>query len=228
MGLECKDLAFDECEIKFASEDTGTFEGYASVFGNKDFQNDIIEKGAYSDTLKSRKAPVLMLYGHNPGRVIGKWTDLAEDSRGLHVRGEFTPGHTDAQNVRASAKHGAISGMSVGIVVREKEEQGDIRVIKSASLVEISLVSMPANDEARIDAGTVKALTEGMDSLKDAERILRDSGWSRAAATDFVSQLKSIEQGDPDEVAALKAELEAVKSKYIRAKTALLRNGIFV
>ena len=228
MSLVCKDLAFDDCEIKFQSAESGTFEGYASTFGNKDHQNDIIEKGAYSDTLKNRKTPVLMLFGHNPGRVIGKWTGLSEDTRGLYVKGEFTPGHTDAQNVRASAKHGAISGMSVGIMVNDKQEEGDIRIIKSVSLVEISLVSMPANDEARIDAGTVKALAEGMDSLKDAERILRDSGWSRSAACDFVSHMKSLAQGDPEDVADLKAELESVKAKYIKAKTALLRNGIFI
>jgi phage head maturation protease len=40
-------------EIKSAKED-GTFSGYAAVFGNIDLGHDVIEPGAYEDTLMVR------------------------------------------------------------------------------------------------------------------------------------------------------------------------------
>lgn len=230
MSLECRDLALSDCEVKFAGNDSGVFEGYASVFGGVDSYGDTIVRGAYAETLKqeNRKAPILMLFGHNPGRVIGKWTDVAEDSKGLHVRGEFTPGHTDAQNVRASMKHGAISGLSIGFYARKAEETETGRILKGIDLVEVSVVSMPADTDARVDLASVKAYQDDIKSIRDAERFLRDAGMSKAAAAAFLSQVKSMEQGDPDEVANLKAEHKALQEKYVKAKTALYRAGIFI
>lgn len=198
-----KRAIFAEAELKFAGEKHGVFEGYASVFNGVDSYGDTILPGAYADTLKDRgdKGPVLMLYGHNPGRVIGKWVELREDSKGLFVRGEFTPGNTDAQNVYANLKFGALSGLSIGYRIPpngadEKADGG--RYIKSIELFEISVVSMPADNLARVD--DVKSAIEAIQSLSDAEGMLRDAaGFSRKEATAFVSRLKAILQSDSGE-----------------------------
>lgn len=204
-----------ECEIKFAKDGGGSFEGYASKFDGNDSYNDTIQKGAFSKTLETRGRPPLMLYGHDSGRVIGKWTELGEDSSGLIVKGEFTPGHTDAQNIHASLKHGAIDGLSIGFRIpkggaEEKDDGG--RIIKAIDLVEISVVSMPADDAARISM--VKSEIETIESMKEAELYLRDSGeFSRSTATCFVSQLKSLIQSDSEaelkqQIAELKKQIE--------------------
>lgn len=192
-----KDLALADCEIKFAGDSVGSFEGYASVFGGVDSYGDTIVRGAYADTLKDRRTPVLMLYGHNPGRVIGKWTALAEDSRGLHVRGELTPGHTDAENTRASLKHGAISGMSIGYYVPEGgasiSEDGKSRTLSKISLVEISVVSMPADDAARIDLSSVKSMLDQCTTFAELEDVLRDAAmFSRSSAKAFLARVKDV------------------------------------
>ena len=46
--LECK---YEEVEV----DDKGSFEGYASVFNNKDLGNDVIRKGAFAQTLMDKK-----------------------------------------------------------------------------------------------------------------------------------------------------------------------------
>lgn len=226
--LVCKDLAFADCELKFADADAqvGTFEGYASVFDVKDHQDDIVAPGAYADSIKKdgRAHPVFMLFNHDPGRVIGKWTDLSEDSKGLHVRGEFTPGHTDAQNARASAMHEAITGLSVGIKVVNADKSDDgARVIKSAHLVEVSLVAAPANQYARVEPGTVKSLIDDIESLKDAELVLREAGMSKAQAVAFLARCKAVTRGEPDEIATLKAELQEKTARLVQVERDLLR-----
>ena len=169
--LETRSIGLDAAEVKFAGDKAGSFTGYASVFGGLDSYGDTILPGAYTETIKARRP--LMLYGHNPGRVIGKWTEIAEDSKGLLVRGEFTPGHSDAQDVYASLKHGALNGLSIGFRIPEggAEMAEERRLLKRIDLFEISVVSMPADDAARI--GDVKSAIEALTTRTDFEASLR-------------------------------------------------------
>lgn len=195
-------ISLADAGIKFAADESGVFEGYASVFNGVDSYGDTILPGAYKATLKAaRKSPILMLYSHNPRDVIGKWHEMVEDERGLYVKGEFTPGHTLAADVYRNMKFGAISGLSIGYMIPEggaKREQDGRRIIKKIDLFEISVVSMPADSAARVD--DVKSAIEAIQSLSDAEGMLRDAaGFSRKEATAFVSRLKAILQSDSGE-----------------------------
>jgi uncharacterized protein len=199
-----KDIALAQCEIKFSSSNPREFEGYASVFGGVDSYGDTILRGAYADTLKNRRSPVLMLYGHNPGRVIGKWMDLAEDDIGLRGRGELTPGHSDAEDVYASLRHGSISGLSIGYRVPEGGEQrsadGRTRTLSRIDLVEISVVSMPADDAARIDLASVKQMLDECSTTREVEEFLRDAGgFSRSSAKAIVARVRSVSQREAEE-----------------------------
>lgn len=223
--LHKMDLSLRDCEIKL-SHKPGQFEGYASVFGGVDSYGDTIEKGAFSATLEGRSRPPLMLYGHNPGRVIGKWIGLEEDSRGLYGKGEFTPGHSDAQDVLASLRHGAIDGLSIGFRIPkggadEKSDGG--RVIRRVDLVEISVVTMPADDAARIHS--VKELIDSIDSLKDAELFLREAGVARSAARDFVSRLSKVIRREGGEVREQVTKLDGAEDflKRLAALEQLLK-----
>ena len=191
------DNPLELCDLKFASGKTGVFEGYASTFGNVDSFGDTILKGAFSDTLEERKRPVRMFFGHSPGRVIGKWTMLKEDRIGLRVNGELTPGHSDAENVYASLKHGTLDGLSIGFRIptggAEDTDSGG-RLISKVDLIEISVVSLPAEDEARISS--VKSITDEINSIqtiRDAETFLRDAGsFPRSMAKALISQLRAV------------------------------------
>ena len=85
------------------------FEGYASIYGEPDSFGDTIRPGAFAKTLKNRKAtPVAMLWSHDPSRPIGVWTAMAEDARGLKVKGrlirETSGGCSTRSNVSESAR----------------------------------------------------------------------------------------------------------------------------
>ena len=204
------------CQLKFTdigmpnAEDNGIFTGYASVFGGIDSFGDTIMKGAFTDTLEDRERPVRMFNSHNPTKPIGKWLSLEEDDIGLFVQGELTPNHTDAQDVYASMKHGALDGLSIGFRIPtgggEDLDDGGRRLTK-IDLVEISPVTMPADDDARV--ATIKSEIEEIESIRDVEIFLRDAGFSRSMAKAFISQLRPLYQREVDEEQQHKEALEA-------------------
>lgn len=183
--------------LKFDETKAGYFAGYASIFGGVDSYGDTVAPGAYKSTLTGRDRPIAMRWNHY-GPIIGKWVAVAEDEKGLYVEGQLTPGHSVAQDVYASLKHGSIDGMSIGYRVKQQEQTGeDTRILKEIELVEISVVEQPADLGARI--GDVKSALAEMKSLKEIEALLRDAGgFSRADACAMVTRIKSLGQSDSD------------------------------
>jgi hypothetical protein len=124
---------------------------------------------------------------------------MREDAVGLHVEGKLALKTGRGQEAHELLKMGALSGLSIGFVTREDiyDKVTGIRTLKKVDLWEVSLVTFPANDAARVSA--VKTI-ESISSLSDAERYLRDAGgFSRAQATALLSRLKSLSgQGEPD------------------------------
>lgn len=190
-----------------------TFEGYGAVFNNTDSDGDTFVEGAFAKSLKQR-VPA-MLSEHRMGVVPGKFVDLAEDETGLKVKGELTPGHSLASDIGASLKHGAVTGLSVGFITRAYEPKGEDKrgiIIKEADLFEISIVSMPANDKARI--ADVKSAIDAITDFKSAENFMREAcGFSHSTAVGFIGRLRGLlgEQADSGQAkGATLGDLESV------------------
>lgn len=65
-----------------------TVQFYGSAFGNEDSDGDIIMPGAYTKTIlengpASRQPRIKQLFQHDTYRIIGKFTELTEDQKGL-------------------------------------------------------------------------------------------------------------------------------------------------
>lgn len=210
--MEIKQLALSNVELRFDGDKAGTFAGYASKFGGVDSYGDTILPGAYRKTLKKRERPIRMRWNHW-GPVIGKWLDLREDDAGLYVEGELTPGHSVAEDVAASLKHGAVDGLSIGFRPVQIRDLGDgRRELKEIELIEISVVEEPADLGARV--ADVKSAIDEADSLKEIEAILREAGrFSRADACALVARVKSMARG---ERVAETAGAEEIRSLFQR------------
>ena len=191
--METKTLALEGAQFKFDDEGR-KFSGYASVFNGVDRYGDTIVPGAYLKTIGKRERPIQLRWNHH-GDVIGKWTTIAEDEKGLFVEGELTPGHSKASDVYALLKHGAVTGLSIGYRPVKTEDHGDgKRSLKEIELIEISIVETPADNAAHI--GDVKSAIEHIESPKDAEEILRANGFTRSEACALVSRIKTLAHGD--------------------------------
>ena len=87
---EIKKVVF-ESEVKAGEQ--GIFSGYGSIFGNEDQGNDIVQKGAFTKSLKQRPAnKVKMLFQHKTDEPIGVFDEIYEDQKGLFVKGRLALG----------------------------------------------------------------------------------------------------------------------------------------
>lgn len=178
-------------EIKAVSED-GTFEGYASVFGVVDDWDDVVVAGAFKQSLADHKAAgtmPAMLWQHDSTEPIGVWLEAAEDAKGLKVKGQLALATRRGQEAYALLKMKAIDGLSIGFCTvpgTSTYNDDGVRFVAQVDLWEISLVTFPANKVATVT--NVKAAGE-LAAPKDAERILRDAGFSKAEAKTFVSRV---------------------------------------
>lgn len=195
--MQHKMLDFSAVDVKFDDMRRGFFSGYASVFGGVDSYGDTVMQGAYKATLENRKRPVQLRWNHY-GEVIGKWIDIRETEKGLWVEGELTPGHSKAEDVYASLKHGAISGLSIGYRINKGVPNATGGVdLHEIDLVEISVVESPADVAAQI--GDVKSTVDALQSYKECEGFLREyCSLSRSDATMLVNRIKAIAHGERD------------------------------
>jgi HK97 family phage prohead protease len=166
-----------ECEYKeMDTDDDGSFEGYASVFNNKDLGNDVIRQGAFTKTITGRKASsIKLLYQHKTDEPIGVIDSLEEDKRGLKIKGRLAMGTQKGREVFELMKMGALDSMSIGYRLQpdgyKYDDKNKRRVIKEVDLMEVSMVTFPMNPKAKI----TKVKLAEMDA-REIEAYLRDVG----------------------------------------------------
>ncbi len=174
-----------DLEVKAVGDD-GTFSGYGSVFGVVDSYKEIVAPGAFAESLAELAAkgrPVPVLWMHRADTPIGVWDELREDDKGLHGSGTLlTKDVAQAREAHALMKARAVTGLSIGYWVRESsyDEKTGIRTLTKLELVEVSLVTFPANDEARVEAVKFKLARGQLPTLPEFESFLREAGFSKS------------------------------------------------
>lgn len=182
-------------ELKSIS-DNGTFTGYASVFGELDWYREVVLPGAFKNSIKSLKdkgRKLVMLWQHKQDTPIGVYNVLIEDEIGLYVEGEVNMDVQQGREAHSLMKQRALDGLSIGIntVDNYYNEKLNINYLKEVLLGEISPVTFPAGDSARI--ATVKSISD-LETLSDCEKILREAGFFKSESVAFVSRMKAILQ----------------------------------
>ena len=198
-----------DCEWKIYDDEdedkAGRFSGYASIFGNKDLGNDVVEKGAFASSLR-RKSPkqIKMLFMHKTDEPIGVYEKMEEDDKGLRVEGKLALGTQRGKEVYELMKMGAIDGLSIGYRVDAKgynyDDDGKKRRLKNVDLMEISAVTFPMNPKAR-----VRKVKGAECTIREWEELLRDVGGlsrneSKVGAKALVKALsqRDVDDGMPE------------------------------
>lgn len=190
-----------------AHSDGGTIEGYGAVYGALDRDGDIIAPGAFTESLKGR-AP-LMLWQHNAREPIGIWERVEEDANGLKLVGKLARSGRGGE-ASELVRMGALTGLSVGFITREatRDKLTGVRTIIKADLFEVSLVTFPANDAARIRR--VKQAGADVQTVRDLERTLKQLGTPARLAKQIASRFepKAPLRRPVEDFRALKTALE--------------------
>ncbi len=93
-------------------------EGYASLFGIEDLNGDVVQRGAFRDSIAARNGASLPMLLDHRAEPVGEWFYLAEDSRGLFVRGiVYAETRRGGEAVRLLESR-AIDGLSIGFIAR--------------------------------------------------------------------------------------------------------------
>jgi HK97 family phage prohead protease len=160
-------------DVKLAADDADTlsFTGYGSKFNVVDGGGDMITPGAFAKSLASHKergtAPLMLLNHDSRSLPIGVWDELSEDGDGLKISGKLLDTQAGRETYTA-LKSGAITGLSIGyrpveFSLRTKADEPR-RTLKTVDLFEVSVVTFPMNDSARVSA--VKSLADVSDPLE--------------------------------------------------------------
>lgn len=207
---------FPLCVKAEGVDEEGVFEGYGSVFGVVDSYQEVVAAGAFADSLaelasKGRKVPVL--WQHRSDQPIGIYLEIAEDDTGLRVKGQLLiDAVAQATEAHALIKAGAVTGLSIGYWVRESsyDEKTGIRTLTKLDLVEVSLVTMPANDDARVEAVKFKLAHGELPNIREFEKLLREAGFSKSQATVIATRGLNHLLRSESEGAAARKELEGL------------------
>lgn len=193
--MHIHDIGFQVKEVR----SSGTFAGYGAVYDVIDKGDDIVCRGAFSESLdswSSRGRMPALLWQHRQSEPCGVYTKMTEDENGLYVEGKLALKTQRGAEAYELMQMKAISGLSIGFMPRVDffDQKTGVRTIQKGDLWECSLVTFPMNDLARVS--TVKAVEEITD-FKSAERYLREAGGlSRSEAVAIVSRIKSLAQRD--------------------------------
>jgi len=133
-----------------------------------DRAGDIIEHDAWTKGgLENFKNNPIILFNHNYDRPIGRAKELSVDENGLNLTARISKSATDIKDL---IKDGVLGAFSVGFKVKDAEymTETDGYKIKDAELFEVSVVSVPCNQNA------VFSVAKSFDNMEEYNKFKKD------------------------------------------------------
>lgn len=143
----------------FAAEGR-TLTGYGIMFDSPTHIAGFQERfrpGSFSNSIA--KDDIRLLIEHLPHPVLARSRSgtlrVWDDGRGLRVTAEL-PDTRDAEDLLVSVRRGDKTGMSVGFITVQDNWEDGLRSVTEAALVEVSVVTFPAYEDAEVAARSAK------------------------------------------------------------------------
>jgi len=180
-------------EDMIGEEKIGRIEGFASVYGNTDLGGDVVEKGAFKQTLNhSAVVPLLMDHDYTTSGVAGV-AMLEDQDKGLYMMAEMPLDVPEVMAVYRKVKFmiekGAKMGLSIGYdPVKTEPGMDGTRRLKELALHEVSITPFPMNTEAQIMAAKAKKAVKQETDAADPANQAAEQGADEA----LVKQIEDI------------------------------------
>ena len=176
----------------------GIVSGYFAMFGNKDLDGDIIEKGAFTKTIQERgpkgKGLIKYLLDHDRYKAVAKITELEEDSKGLRYTAKIGT-HSLGQDFLKMIESELINQHSFGFVTVKEffDSQAKANRIKEVMMHEGSAIQfLGANPETTfID---LKSIDDHLQYLEKLEKFIRTTDATDETIITLETRLKSLSE----------------------------------
>lgn len=174
----------------------GIVSGYFAMFGNKDLDGDIIEKGAFAKTIQERgpkgKELIKYLLDHDRYKAVAKITSLEEDSKGLRYAAKIGT-HALGLDFVKMIESELINQHSFGFATIKEfyDQQAKANRIKEVMMHEGSAIQfLGANPETTyID---LKSDQDAMQYLDRLEKFIRTTDCTDETIITLETRLKSL------------------------------------
>ena len=200
----------------------GIVSGYFAMFGNKDLDGDILEKGAFTKTIQERgpngKGLIKYLLDHDRTKAVARIESLEEDYRGLKYTAKVGT-HSLGQDFVKMIESGLINQHSFGFVTIKElyDQQAKANRIKEVMMHEGSAIQfLGANPETTfID---LKSFEDHLQYLDRLEKFIKTTDATDETIIKLETRLKSLtemlkptdvtlEKGTADEVLNILSKL---------------------
>lgn len=176
----------------------GIVSGYFAMFGNKDLDGDIIEKGAFTKTIQERgpngKGLIKMLLDHDRTKAVAKINLLEEDSKGLRYEAKIGT-HALGVDFMKMVESGLINQHSFGFIPIKEMYDGQMKAnrIKEVMMHEGSAIQfLGANPETTmID---LKSAVDAMGYLDRLEKFIKTTDCTDDTIINLELRLKSLSE----------------------------------
>lgn len=197
-------------EVK-STDDWVSIEWFASTKDIDRYQ-DIVKPSAFVDAIKGFKKNPIMLLQHNHEKVIGKFSDFEVTSKGLKVKWIVT---NDVDNVKQNIQDWLLKGFSIWFIAKnwgyKEKDWVEIREITELELLEISVVSVPANPHTLFQA--VKKFFNNLNKNNMDIKEIKEEILDEEQVETSVEEVKETEEAKDQEEASEDKEEEWVEEK---------------
>lgn len=180
--------------IAFVAEDAdiaaGRIVGTACHFGRQNLNGWTLAHGSLDRWVSEfqrmgRKLP--MLWSHDPSEQVGSFDSARIEGDRLVLGGRLNLDVQRAKEIRALILAGDTTGLSIGADVdtNDVEHTRGGLIFRKATLMETSVVGMPADTEARI---SIAASASSITTRAAFERFLKQHGFSGASASGIAAR----------------------------------------
>ena len=218
--------------INLKVDNSGKVSGYFSTYDEEpDSYGDIVAPGAFTDTIKKRKTtghPFPLCFNHNMDAVIGTVDTIEDTEKGPLITASFL--NTEkAQEVREMVKSGAVWQFSFAYDIVERKEptdeqktKGIEQVLTKLNLYEVSIVVVPANQNAvmtdvksgrrnrKSDEDTIREIIRLANSLLDNVDNVDDVDETPEETEGTEEGQKANEDATPEELEAFNSRKDAL------------------
>jgi HK97 family phage prohead protease len=192
-------------------DEKGVFTGYAAVYDVRDYQDDVIHPGAFAKAIAEQAAGYPLLWSHQQAEPIGL-AKLQDSTSALVVTGSIDLEDPAGERAYGRVKKGLARGLSIGFTIPRGQDkvsfENGVRHIRELRLHEVSLVTIPAQKEARVVS--VKSLGDVRHVLQELQTAEPDAD-TAAELLEIERSIKSLlskhtpaDKADPALIAELK------------------------